>query len=143
MSSISIRSTDFSRWSRLAVAGLLLASSAFVYAQTNEEKGKKAPAAAHKTEAAPTQTTVHPRATTKGGEVAPVHPPATFKGGEAPIHPPATTKGGEVAPVHPPATFKGGEAPVHPPATTKGGEVAPVHHPPPLRAARRRSIHPP
>ena len=121
MSSISIRSTDFSRWSRLAVAGLLLASSALVYAQTNEEKGKKAPAAAHKTEAAPTQTTVHPPATTKGGEVAPVHPPATFKGGEAPVHPPATLKGGE-APVRQPGTVNGNQNPVRQP-----GGVTPVN----------------
>src|ERR1017187_861408 len=144
MSSISIRSTDFSRWSRLAVAGLLLASSAFVYAQTNEEKGKKAPAAAHKTEAAPTQTTVHPPATTKGGEVAPVHPPATFKGGEAPVHPPATFKGGE-APVHPPATFKGGEAPVRQPGTVNGNQN-PVRQPggvTPVNGGRIQNAVPP
>ena len=159
MSTVSIRSTGFSKWSRLAVAGLILASSTAVYAQTKEEKenAKKAPPAAHKTEVPqktapverpappaapqksitppPTQTTVHPPATIKGGE-APVHPPTTFKGGApattntTPVHP--TTGGGgtdrpvESAPIHPPANLKGGAPatntpPVHPPAPTKNG----------------------
>ena len=130
MSTTSILRTGFSRWSRLAVAGLVLASSAFVYAQTKEEKdkAKKAPPPAHKTEAPqktapPAQKSVAPTAPLKGGTPAtnttPVHPPATMKGGT-----PTTTN---TTPVHPPTTMKGGEAPVRQPGTVNSSN--PVRQP--------------
>jgi hypothetical protein len=159
MSSMSIRSTGFSRWSRLAVAGLLLASSAFVYAQTNEEKGRKAPAAGHKTEAIqkpasppqkttpPAQRPVAPAAPLKGGapttSTTPVHPPTTLKGGTptntgtTPVHPPTALKGGTgttgTTPGRPTSGGGGTERPVESapmhPPGTMKGGEAPVRHP--------------
>src|ERR1017187_4283565 len=145
MSTPSILRTGFSRWSRLAVTGLLLASPAIVYAQTNEEKekAKRTPPAAHKTEpvqkpAPPAQKTTPPVEKSSPPTAPPksitpppqttVHPPANIKGGEAPVHPPANIKGGEVTPVHPPANIKGGEAPVRQPGTVNGNQP-PVRQP--------------
>src|ERR1039458_3334423 len=145
MSTPSILRTGFSRRSRLAVTGLLLASPAIVYAQTNEEKekAKRTPPAAHKTEpvqkpAPPAQKTTPPVEKSSPPTAPPksitpppqttVHPPANIKGGEAPVHPPANIKGGEVTPVHPPANIKGGEAPVRQPGTVNGNQP-PVRQP--------------
>ena len=149
MSTTSIRSTGFSGWSRLAVAGLLLASSAFVYAQTKEEKDKarKAPPPAQKTEpvqraAPPAQKTAPPveraappvqRAAPPVERVAPpvqravppverVAPPVQRA---APPTPPqkSITPPPTQTTVNPPAPV------VHPPAPSRGGEVAPVRQP--------------
>src|ERR1017187_4138255 len=129
MSTTSIRSTGFSGWSRLAVAGLLLASSAFVYAQTKEEKdkAKKAPPPAQKTE--PVQRTAPPaqRAAPPVERVAPpvqraapptppqksITPPPT----QTTVNPPAPSRGGVVAPVRQPGTVNTNQPPVRQPGT--------------------------
>src|SRR5271169_6518363 len=102
MSGTSILRTGFTRWTTLAVAGLFLASSAVVYAQTNDEKDKpkkvppavqknaqKAPPPAQKSEAPATPPKSAPPATTTV-----THPPVDLKGGT-----PATT----ATPARPPA----------------------------------------
>src|ERR1019366_6369703 len=110
MSTPSILRTGFSRWSRLAVTGLLLASPAIVYAQTNEEKekAKRTPPAAHKTEpvqkpAPPAQKTTPPVEKSSPPTAPPksitppppqitVNPPPPYKGAEWRAHQPPTTK---------------------------------------------------
>jgi hypothetical protein len=134
MSVMRIRGNGFSRWSRLTVAGLLLVSSAAVYAQTNEEKEKarKAQPAVQKKgdlkkadqqSASPAQKSQAPATplnnrgnATAPANTTPAHPPAIVKGGETPARPPAIVKGGET-PAHPPAIVKGGETPARQPST--------------------------
>ena len=153
MSSMSIFRTGFSRWSGLA-AGLVLVSSTFVYAQTKEDKDKKAPAATHKSDtgqktAAPAQrpapSTPPQRSVTPTANQPPVHPPAIIKGG-APAtgttqaHPSVggggTDRPVESTTIHSPSMPKGGgsgdrpteSTPMHPPVMPKGGE-APARQP--------------
>ncbi len=138
MSTRSIRSTGFSRWTRLAVTGLVLASSAFVYAQTKEEEKAKKPAAPAR-KAQPVQksnpTTTPPKGGTPTTITTPAHPPTTVTSGTpttstTPLHPPTPTKGGapttSTTPGHPPTPVTGGTpttgtTPVHPPTPTTGG----------------------
>ncbi len=139
MSAMRIRGKGFSGWSRLAVAGLLLVSSAAVYAQTNEEKDKarkaqpaaqkkgdqkkadqKPAPAAQKSQAPATPLNNRGNATTPTS-AAPAHPSAIVKGGETPAHQPAIVKGGET-PARPPATVYGNPATGRP-AGTSGGNL--------------------
>ena len=133
MSTTSIRSTGFSGWSRLAVAGLLLASSAFVYAQTKEEKdkAKKAPPPAQKTE--PVQRAAPP-AQKAAPPVQRTAPPAERTAPPVQRSNPPTPPQKSITPtptqttVHPPATYKGGEAPVKQPTTVNTNQP-PVRQP--------------
>src|ERR1039458_5065893 len=136
MSTTSIRSTGFSGWSRLAVAGLLLASSAFVYAQTKEEKdkAKKAPPPAQKTEpvqrAAPPAQKAAPPVQRKAPPAERTAPPVQRSNPPTPPQKSITPTPTQTT-VHPPATYKGGEAPVKQPTTVNTNQ-------PPVRSEERR-----
>src|ERR1039457_1347609 len=158
MRSTSILRMGFSRWSRLAVAGPLLATSAFVYAQTKEEKAKKAPPTAQKTDpvqraAPPVERAAPPvqRAAPPVQRAAPptppqksITPPPTQTTGTPPapvVHPPASSRGGEVAPVRQPGTVNTNQPPVRQPGTVNTNQP-PVRQPgtvntnqPPVRQA--------
>ena len=133
MSAMSIRSTGFSRWTSLAVTGLVLASSAFVYAQTKEEKdkAKKAPPPAQRTEpvqrAAPPVQRTAPPAERTAPPVQRSNPPTPQQKSITPtptqttVHPPAPNKGGEVAPVRQPGTVNTNN-PVRQPGTVNGNQ---------------------
>lgn len=132
MSAIRIRGGRLSKWSRLAAVAVVLASSAVVHAQSNEEKEKQKAAEKNKKAPPPAKKDAAPAPARKDAPAAQTStPPPPARKNDAPATPlnnrqnvtPANN-----APVRPNVGGGGTDrpvenSPVHPPVIRKGGAV--------------------